>query len=87
MVEGKGKDGAACANESSCQIFTIAMTVVVVLADVKYGWDRHIWDLHPDMIQSANVIAFIAKLTFTLGALSRSPFDRGIACLVDRIAD
>lgn len=43
------------------------MTVVVVLADVRYGWDRHIWDLHPTMIQSANIIAFVAKLTFTLG--------------------
>ena len=43
------------------------MTTVVVLADVRYGWDRHIWDLHPNMVQSANIIAFIAKLTFTLG--------------------
>lgn len=54
------------------QIFTIAMTTVVVLADVRYGWDRHIWDLHPDMVESANIIAFIAKLTFTLGEYEKT---------------
>lgn len=52
---------------TTTQIFTIAMTAVVVLADVRYGWDRHIYDLPPDLIQSTNMIAFIAKLTFTLG--------------------
>ena len=74
------------------KIFTIALTVVVILANKQYGWERHIWDIRkskivtnaaadyarnttwvltaaaPDMIQSANIVAFIAKLLFTLAA-------------------
>lgn len=44
------------------------MTVVVVLANEVYGWDRHEWDLPVTMIPAAGKIAFIAKLMFTLAA-------------------
>lgn len=45
-------------------VFTIGMTAVVLLANQSYGWDRHIWDVHLDTLQSASIIAFVAKLMF-----------------------
>jgi hypothetical protein len=50
------------------QVFTVAIFVVVILANERYGWNRHVWDLPFDMIESANIVAFVAKLTFTLAA-------------------
>lgn len=49
-------------------ICTIGMTAVVLLANRHYGWDRHMWDVRPDMIQNANIIAFTAKLMFTFAS-------------------
>ncbi|KAK4545556.1 hypothetical protein LTR36_002906 [Oleoguttula mirabilis] len=49
-------------------LFTIGMTVVVVLANEVYGWNRHLWDLTLIMIPAAGKIAFVAKLMFTLAA-------------------
>lgn len=47
------------------------MTAVVLLANRKYGWDRHLYDI-PEFpgteIQTANIIAFVAKIMFTLAA-------------------
>ncbi|USW48445.1 hypothetical protein Slin15195_G017640 [Septoria linicola] len=45
-------------------VFTIAMNAVVILANRRYGWDRHIWDVRYTIIQSANIVAFTAKLLF-----------------------
>ncbi|KAK4894142.1 hypothetical protein LTR27_007508 [Elasticomyces elasticus] len=47
---------------------TVAMTTVVILANEHYGWDRHLWDIQAGDIQKANIIAFVAKLVFTLAA-------------------
>lgn len=44
------------------------MTVVVILANERYGWNRHVWDLEAEMIAQANKIAFVAKIMFTLAA-------------------
>lgn len=44
------------------------MTVVVILANQAYGWNRHEWDLTEPMIIAAGKIAFVAKLMFTLAA-------------------
>jgi hypothetical protein len=30
-------------------IFTIGLTAVVLLANQKYGWNRHLWDVEPGM--------------------------------------
>lgn len=49
-------------------IFTIGMTAVVLLANRNYGWNRHMWDVEISMIQNANIIAFIAKIMFTLAS-------------------
>ena len=38
----------------------LGLTAVVLLANLLYGWDRHVWDIPPSKIQKANVIAFAA---------------------------
>lgn len=48
--------------------FVVGTAAVVLLANQRYGWDRHIWDVPLPMIQSANIIAFIAKLTFVFAS-------------------
>ncbi|KAI7537592.1 hypothetical protein KC331_g10845 [Hortaea werneckii] len=49
-------------------LFTIGLTVVVVLANKRFGWDRHIYDIPFDHIEKANIIALTAKVAFTLAA-------------------
>jgi hypothetical protein len=49
-------------------IFTIGMTAVVLLANRNYGWNRHMWDVEVGMIEHANIIAFTAKIMFTLAS-------------------
>ena len=49
-------------------IFTIGMTAVVLLANRSYGWNRHMWDVEIGMIEHANIIAFAAKIMFTLAS-------------------
>jgi hypothetical protein len=49
-------------------IFTIGMTAVVLLANRSYGWNRHMWDVEVTTIQNANIIAFVAKIMFTLAS-------------------
>ncbi|KAI6843738.1 hypothetical protein KC340_g880 [Hortaea werneckii] len=49
-------------------IFTIGLTVVVVLANERFGWNRHIYDIPFEHIEAANIIALTAKVTFTLAA-------------------
>lgn len=53
---------------SAIQFFTVCMSVVVILADRAFGWDRHIWDIEANEITKSNIIAFIAKLVFTLAS-------------------
>lgn len=48
--------------------FTIVLTAVVILADKRYGWNRHVYDISPGDITDANIIALVAKLLFTLAA-------------------
>jgi hypothetical protein len=49
-------------------ISTIGMTAVVLLANRDYGWNRHMWDVEVGMIEHANIIAFTAKIMFTLAS-------------------
>ena len=44
------------------------MTVIVILADTRYEWNRHIWDVRPSLFEAAGQIAFAAKMTFALTA-------------------
>lgn len=45
-------------------IFAISLNAVVLLANREYGWDRHVWDVRPDKIQNANIVAFVSKMLF-----------------------
>ncbi|GAB1738464.1 hypothetical protein NU219Hw_g3270t1 [Hortaea werneckii] len=49
-------------------LFTIGLTVVVVLANERFGWNRHIYDVPFGQIEKANIIALTAKVLFTLAA-------------------
>lgn len=45
-------------------LFTIGLTIVVIMANSSYGWDRHIWDVPLTKVEGASILAFCAKLTF-----------------------
>ncbi|SMY24383.1 unnamed protein product [Zymoseptoria tritici ST99CH_1A5] len=49
-------------------LFTLGMNTSVILANRRYGWNRHIWDIQPGDIQNANIVAFSAKLLFVQAA-------------------
>ncbi|KAH5690820.1 hypothetical protein HBI23_013520 [Parastagonospora nodorum] len=49
-------------------IFTLGLTAVVLLANQKYGWDRHVYDIPFNIIEPASKIAMIAKIVFTCAA-------------------
>lgn len=49
-------------------LFTVGLTTVVLLAFRQYGWDRHIWDINPNIVQSAQIIAFCAKMMFVFAS-------------------
>lgn len=50
------------------QVFSLGLGAIVILANVKYGWDRHIWDVALPQYQDASIIAFAAKIIFTFAA-------------------
>lgn len=50
------------------QIFSIGVTAIVILANKKYGWDRHVYDIPPENFGPNLKIAFAAKLLFTAAA-------------------
>lgn len=52
----------------SWQIFALALGAVVILANVRYDWDRHIWDIPISQYKNASLVAFVAKLAFTFAA-------------------
>lgn len=49
-------------------IFSLLLGAVVILANVRYGWDRHIWDVKPTQYEGASLVAFLAKIIFTLAS-------------------
>ncbi|KAI7476150.1 hypothetical protein KC357_g4763 [Hortaea werneckii] len=49
-------------------VATVGMNTVVILANERYGWNRHIYDIPPPMIAEAGKIAFVAKLAFVFAA-------------------
>ncbi|OAL06061.1 hypothetical protein IQ06DRAFT_75060 [Phaeosphaeriaceae sp. SRC1lsM3a] len=50
-------------------IFTLGLTAVVLLANQKFGWDRHVWDIPFSKFEPTSKIAMVAKCVFT-GAAS-----------------
>lgn len=55
-------------------VFSAGLAVTVVLGNMRYGWDRHVWDLGLlDGLSGARntlIVAFVAKLLFTLASTS-----------------
>ncbi|KAF2476573.1 uncharacterized protein BDR25DRAFT_375541 [Lindgomyces ingoldianus] len=49
-------------------IFSIALTVIVILANQVYGWNRHIYDVPFTKIAATLQIAMAAKVIFTAAA-------------------
>lgn len=50
------------------QIFATGLCVCIVLADEKYMWNRHVWDIPIPKLAAAGQIAMAAKLLFTLAS-------------------
>lgn len=55
-----------CSQES--QIPTTGVAASVLIANMKYGWDRHIWDLEADKFRPGLQLGFIATILFSIAA-------------------
>ncbi|CAE7207985.1 hypothetical protein PTTW11_09771 [Pyrenophora teres f. teres] len=49
-------------------LFTLGLTAIVLLANEKYGWDRHEWDVPISQIIPTYKVAMAAKVIFTAAA-------------------
>jgi hypothetical protein len=47
------------------QIFSIGTTVLVILASQIYGWDRHVWDLRPSMMEQGRQVSVTHRITIS----------------------
>mgnify|MGYP000920348571 CR=1 FL=1 len=55
------------------QICGMALGVIVILANVRFQWNRHLWDVEFTMFESASKVALATKLLFTFaGAFTRA---------------
>lgn len=46
----------------------MALGVVVIAGNLRYQWNRHLWDVEFTMFQSASIVALLAKVLFSLAA-------------------
>jgi hypothetical protein len=46
---------------------SFGLTVVVCLATTKYGWNIHIWDVPPNVIESSRKISWSGQMLFVFG--------------------
>ena len=46
---------------------TLACAVITVLAVLNYGWNRHIWDVPTNEIETALKVAMAVEILFSLG--------------------
>lgn len=49
-------------------VFSIGMAAVVLLAFQNYGWNKHVWDVSPTLVQPAQIVAFCAKMMFVFAS-------------------
>ncbi|KAH0022457.1 hypothetical protein KCU78_g5758, partial [Aureobasidium melanogenum] len=69
----KGRLGWDDFNMAIAYIFGMALGIVVILANVRYQWNRHLWDVEFTMFQSASIVALASKLLFSLaGSFARA---------------
>ena len=43
----------------------IVLAVLTIVADNRYGWTRHIWDIHPESLTQALKIHLAYRMVFT----------------------
>ncbi|GAB7337579.1 hypothetical protein MBLNU457_g2889t1 [Dothideomycetes sp. NU457] len=48
--------------------FALSLGLNSIIANVHYGWDRHVWDLSFNLFQPASICAFMGKVLFTFAA-------------------
>jgi hypothetical protein len=46
----------------------VALGVTVILANTRYYWDRHVWDIPLTALPNAGKIAMAAKVLFTFAS-------------------
>jgi hypothetical protein len=46
---------------------TLACATITVMADLHYGWDRHIWDVSPGQLEISLKLALVIEVLFSLG--------------------
>ncbi|ORY13247.1 hypothetical protein BCR34DRAFT_272103 [Clohesyomyces aquaticus] len=51
---------------SAAFMFSVGFTVLSVLGTIRYGFDRHIWDVHSDQYSRAALIEWLTEATFLL---------------------
>jgi hypothetical protein len=51
-------------------LFTLGLNATVILANAKYYWDRHIWDIPLQKIAGVGKIAMAAKVLFVMASFS-----------------
>ncbi|RYN77762.1 hypothetical protein AA0120_g11214 [Alternaria tenuissima] len=49
-------------------LFTLGLTAVVILANQRFGWNRHVWDIPFPMFVPTSKIAMTAKVVFVAAA-------------------
>ncbi|KAH7563537.1 hypothetical protein BM1_00584 [Bipolaris maydis] len=49
-------------------LFAVGLTIIVLLANKSYGWDRHVWDIPVSKFVPTYKIAMAAKVIFTAAA-------------------
>ncbi|KAI5199839.1 hypothetical protein E4T42_07803 [Aureobasidium subglaciale] len=69
----KGRLGWDDFNMAIAYLLALALGIVVILANVRYQWDRHLWDVEFTMFQDASIVALLTKVFFTLaGSFARA---------------
>ncbi|GAB7349510.1 hypothetical protein MBLNU459_g0217t2 [Dothideomycetes sp. NU459] len=55
-------------SDNGVLVFSLGLGVTIILGNERYGWDRHVWDVPLSLFPHASIIAFVAKIVFTLSA-------------------
>lgn len=55
-------------SDMNTQLFTIGLNFVVILANARYYWDRHVWDIPIDKLASVGKVAMAAKVMFVMAS-------------------
>lgn len=56
-------------NSNRTQIPTACLAISVLVANINYGWDRHIWDMRPEKIRPGIKLALASSVLFAISSL------------------